>query len=194
MTVPGIGPIISSAMVAAIGTGELSRKAATWAPGSGSCRNRYRLETARSSAAYRSAAIVICAVCSFKPPGSCWSKLGRSSGTAMGSSRGSRAQGNACTTTCWRLRNDFCRRMARTGNLCWPGPQGRETYRSSRRAAHEISVRNQFSYGQSTWPQRPAEPACACRRGDRIAVMFAACAHSRLWHGAADSECPLFGR
>jgi hypothetical protein len=24
--------------------------------------------------------------------------------------------------------------------------------------------------------------------------MFAACAHSRLWHGAADSECPLFGR
>ena len=25
-------------------------------------------------------------------------------------------------------------------------------------------------------------------------VSFAASAHDRLWHGAADSECPLFGR
>src|SRR5258707_1538007 len=38
-----------------------SRKAATSAPGSGSCRNSYRPATARSSAAYRSAAIAICA-------------------------------------------------------------------------------------------------------------------------------------
>jgi transposase len=71
MTVPGIGPIISSAMVAAIGTAMPSRKAATSAPGSGWCRNRYRLATAQSSAAYRGAAIAICAVCSFRPPGSC---------------------------------------------------------------------------------------------------------------------------
>ena len=88
MTVPGIGPIISSAMVAAIGTGDASRKAATSVPGSGWCRNRYRLATARSSAAYRGAAIGICAVCSFRPPGSSWSRSGRSVGTAMGSSRG----------------------------------------------------------------------------------------------------------
>ena len=50
MTVPGIGPIISSAMVAAIGTGEVFSKAATSAPGSDWCPSRSRRETARSSA------------------------------------------------------------------------------------------------------------------------------------------------
>jgi transposase len=100
MSVPGIGPIISSAMVAAIGTG--------------SCRNGYPPATARSSAAYRSAAIAICAVCSFRPPGSCWSRSGQSIGTATGSSRGSRPQGSAYTTTCWRLRSP-------TSSLASPG-------------------------------------------------------------------------
>src|SRR5262245_31877168 len=52
MSVPGIGPIISSAIVAAIGTGDAFRKAATSAHGSGSCRNSYRPATARSLAAY----------------------------------------------------------------------------------------------------------------------------------------------
>src|SRR5262252_3277727 len=74
-------------------------------PGSGWCRNRYRLATARSSAASRGAAIAICAVCSFRLPGSCWSRSGRSIGTAMGSSRGSRPLESDCTTTCWRLRS-----------------------------------------------------------------------------------------
>jgi hypothetical protein len=55
MTVPGIGPIISSAMVAAIGAAMLFRRAAP----------RQHIQ----------AAIVICARCSFRPPGSCWSKL-----------------------------------------------------------------------------------------------------------------------
>jgi hypothetical protein len=40
--------------------------------------------TARSSAAYRSAAIAICADCSFRLPGSCWSRSGQSVGTATG--------------------------------------------------------------------------------------------------------------
>ncbi|MGY4427570.1 transposase [Bradyrhizobium sp. F1.13.1] len=57
MTVPGIGPIISSAMVAAIGTGDVSRKAATSAPGLDWCRSRYRPATARSSARYQGAEI-----------------------------------------------------------------------------------------------------------------------------------------
>jgi hypothetical protein len=39
-------------------------------------------------------------------------------------------------------------------------------------------------------PQKRARPS---RRGDRIAEL-ASSAHGRLWHGAADSECPLFGR
>src|SRR5882724_463763 len=105
MTVPGIGPIISSAMVAAIGTGDAFSKGRTSAPGSGSCRNSYRPATARSSAAYRGAAIAICAVCSFRPPGSCWSRWGPAIGNATGSSRGSRPQRGAYTTTCWRLRS-----------------------------------------------------------------------------------------
>ena len=57
MTVPGIGPIISSAMVAAIGT---FPKAATSAPGSDWCPSRSRRETARSSAKSRGAAIATC--------------------------------------------------------------------------------------------------------------------------------------
>src|SRR5712672_580442 len=82
-----------------------SRKAATSAHGSGSCRNSYRPATARSSAAYQGAAIAICALCSCRPPGSCWSRSGQSIGTATGSSRGSRPPRNASTTTCWRLRS-----------------------------------------------------------------------------------------
>jgi transposase len=105
MTVPGIGPIISSAMVAAIGTGDAFTKGRDFGAWLGLVRNRYRLATARSSAAYRGAAIAICAVCSFRPPGSCWSRSGRNIGTAMGSSRGSRPHESDCTTTCWRLRS-----------------------------------------------------------------------------------------
>jgi transposase len=53
MTVPGIGPIISSTMVAAAGTGDVFSKGPTSAPGLAWCRNRYRPVTAQSSAAYR---------------------------------------------------------------------------------------------------------------------------------------------
>ena len=49
MTVPGIGPIISSAMVAAIGTGDGFSKAATSPPGWGSFPSRSQPATARSS-------------------------------------------------------------------------------------------------------------------------------------------------
>jgi transposase len=79
MTVPGIGPIISSAMVAAIGTG-------------------------LSSAAYQGAAIAICAPSSFRQPGSCWPSSGPISGNAMGSNPGSRRRRSDCTTTCSPLR------------------------------------------------------------------------------------------
>jgi hypothetical protein len=104
MTVPGIGPIISSAMVAAIGRATCSPKAATSVPGSGWSRNKSRRETAPSSAAYQSAAIVIRAPCSSRRPGSCWSNSGQSIGSAIGSSRGSRRQRNYCTTMCSPLR------------------------------------------------------------------------------------------
>ena len=71
MSVPGIGPIISSAMVAAIGTGDVFTKAEILAPGSGWCRSRYRPATARSSARYPGVAIVTCGFCSCRPRGSC---------------------------------------------------------------------------------------------------------------------------
>ena len=70
MSMPGIGPIISSAMVAAIGTGDASPKVATSAHGSDWCQDRSRLGTERSSATYRGAAIGIYARCSFRQPGS----------------------------------------------------------------------------------------------------------------------------
>jgi transposase len=72
MTVPGIGPIISSAIVAAQSAAEMcSRKAATSAPGSDWCRNKSPPETTPSSAAYQNAAIAICVCCSCRRPGSC---------------------------------------------------------------------------------------------------------------------------
>jgi hypothetical protein len=42
-------------------------------------------------------------------------------------------------------------------------------------------------------PDRATWAACRRRRGDRV-VFFAAIAHSRLWHKADISRCPLFVR
>jgi transposase len=70
MTVPGIGPIISSAMVAAIGNGDAFSKGRDFgAWRSVWCRGRCRPETARSSARSRSKAIVTCAFCLCRRPG-----------------------------------------------------------------------------------------------------------------------------
>ena len=71
MSVPGIGPIISSAMVAAIGTGDSSPKAVTSPRGWASCLSRCRPATALSLARYRSAVTATCAFCSCKQPGWC---------------------------------------------------------------------------------------------------------------------------
>ena len=50
MTVPGIGPIISSAMVAAIGNGAVFTKGHNFGAGSDWCPSKSRPETARSGA------------------------------------------------------------------------------------------------------------------------------------------------
>ena len=57
MTVPGIGPIISSAMVAAIGRGEVFSKARDFGAWLGLVPSRHRPKTAPSWAGYRSVAI-----------------------------------------------------------------------------------------------------------------------------------------
>jgi transposase len=71
MSVPGVGPIISSAMVAAIGAGTCSPRAATLPPGWGSSPSRSRPGTAPSSARYPGVAIATCGFCSCKRHGSC---------------------------------------------------------------------------------------------------------------------------
>jgi transposase len=71
MSVPGIGPIISSAMVAAIGTGDAFSKGRDFAAWLGLVQNRCRPAIAPSLARYRSAVTAICAFCSCKRPG--WS-------------------------------------------------------------------------------------------------------------------------
>jgi transposase len=70
MSVPGIGPIISSAMVAAIGTGDAFSKGRDFAACWGLCRGRYRPGIAHV-ARYRSAVIAICGFCSCRLHG--WS-------------------------------------------------------------------------------------------------------------------------
>jgi Transposase/Transposase IS116/IS110/IS902 family len=105
MTVPGIGPIISSAMVAAIGTGDVFAKGRDFGAWLGLVRSKSRQETGRSLAAYRGTAIAICAPCSFRRPGSCWSSSGQSIGNAMGSNLGLTRRRSAYTTTCSPLRS-----------------------------------------------------------------------------------------
>jgi transposase len=104
MTVPGIGPIISSAMVAAIGTDDVFSKGRDFGAWLGLVPKQSRRETGQSSAAYQGAAIVICASCSFRRLGSCWSSSDQSIGNAMDSNLGSRRGRSDCTTTCSPLR------------------------------------------------------------------------------------------
>jgi transposase len=70
VSVPGIGPIISSAMVAAIGTGEAFSKGRDF-PAGPRAKADCRLAIAQSSARYLSGATATCAFCSCKQRGSC---------------------------------------------------------------------------------------------------------------------------
>ena len=72
MSIPGIGPIISSAMVAAIGTGDgFSKGRDTLPPGLDWSHGKSQLGIVRSWARYRSAAIATCVSCSCRQHGSC---------------------------------------------------------------------------------------------------------------------------
>ena len=71
MSVPGIGPIISSAMVAAIGAGDVFTKGRDFAAWLGLVPSRSRPGTAPSSARYPGGAIATCGVCSCRRHGSC---------------------------------------------------------------------------------------------------------------------------
>ena len=71
MSVPGIGPIISSAMVAAIGTGDGFSKGRDFAAWLGLVPKQVSTGDRTIPAAYRSAAIAICGFCSCRRRGSC---------------------------------------------------------------------------------------------------------------------------
>ena len=101
MTVPGIGPLISSAMVAAIGTGEVFSKGrdfGAWlglVPKQISTGDRTILgKISRRGNRYLRVLFVQAA----------WVVLVRSVGSAMASNL-SKPLRNDCTTTCWRLRS-----------------------------------------------------------------------------------------
>lgn len=116
MTVPGIGPIISSAIVAAIGTGDVFSKGRDFGPGSDWCLSRSRREIARFSAKSRGAAIATCAFCPCRRHGLCWS--GSRTGNVTGSNPGSKPPRGGCTTTCWRSRLPTS--LPASPGQCWP--------------------------------------------------------------------------
>src|SRR5262245_1127105 len=100
MTVPGIGPIISSAMVAAIGTGDAFSKGRDFGAWLGLVPKQISTgdRTILGSISKRGNRYLR-APCSSRRPGSCWSRSGQSIGRATGSSRGSKQRRNDCITT-----------------------------------------------------------------------------------------------
>ena len=62
-TIPGIGALNATALVAAIGTGETFAAPAIWPPGSASCPGRRRPAASRGCSASRSVATPTCARC-----------------------------------------------------------------------------------------------------------------------------------
>jgi transposase len=93
-TVPGVGPIISSAMVAAIGNGAAFCKGRDLLPGSAWCQSKCRPVIEPSLAASPSAGIAICARSSSKAPVPFCSILRAGRGTVL--DRGSRRLRGAC--------------------------------------------------------------------------------------------------
>ena len=101
MTVPGIGPIISSAMVAAIGNGAAFARGRDFSAWLGLVPKQMRPEIEPSSGASPSAATVTCEHSSCKQPGSFC--CGRRTGRSTASDSGSFAPLSACIQTFWPL-------------------------------------------------------------------------------------------
>jgi transposase len=88
MSVPGIGPIIASAMVATIGDGSAFRRGRDFAALAGLVPRQLSTATERSSVASPSEGITICGCCSCRRRGSCCS--GRQTGPSTALGRGCR--------------------------------------------------------------------------------------------------------
>jgi hypothetical protein len=90
-----IGPIIASAMVAAIGDGSAFSKGTTSAPGSDWCRSQSR----------RGETALYLRVLFVQADWVVLSRVGQRTGSASGSNPGSRQRKSGYTITCWRLRS-----------------------------------------------------------------------------------------
>ena len=115
MSVPGIGPIISSAMVAAVGAGDAFSKGRDFAAWLGLVPRQMSTATARSWARYPSEEIATCASCSYRPRGSCLSNP--RAGNVTGSSPGLRRPRSGCTRTCSRSHSPTSWPASR--GACW---------------------------------------------------------------------------
>jgi transposase len=148
MTVPGIGPIISSAMVAAIGNGAAFARGRVFRHGSGSSLSRCRPETEPSSGASPSAATDICARSSCKLHGSFC--CGRRAGRSMASGSGSLALPSACTVTFW----------PRLSPTSWHGSPGRCWHKSAvmKRASPRQQPNEKRSSSPRGWLTAQANP------------------------------------
>jgi transposase len=135
MTVPGIGPIISSAMVAAIGSGAAFAKGGIFRPGSVSSLSSCRPETEPSSGALPNAATVTCARPSSKQLGSFC--CGRRAGRSIASGSGSLALLSACTLTFWLRHSPTSWRVS--PGRCWHKSAAMK--RASRRPQPEMNTR-----------------------------------------------------
>ena len=101
MTVPGIGPIIASAMVAAIGNGAAFAKGRDFAAWLGLVPKQMSTGDRTILGRITSAAIAICARSSCRVPALFCS--GRQTGQSTALARGSRPRQSACIITCWQL-------------------------------------------------------------------------------------------
>jgi len=102
MTVPGIGPIISSAMVAAIGNGAVFAKGRDFGAWLGLVPKQISTGDRTILGAVSRRGNRYLRLYSCRRLGSCWS--GSRTGTGTGSKPGSTLPKSDCTTTCWRSR------------------------------------------------------------------------------------------
>jgi hypothetical protein len=128
MTVPGIGPIIASAMVAAIGNGIAFARGRDFA----ACRGQRMIVP--SSAASPSVAIAIYARSSCKAPALFCSDQQTGRNIVLGC--GSRLRRNAYITTSWQPHSPISWRGS--PGLCWHKVAA--TKRGSSRKSHKIDV------------------------------------------------------
>jgi putative ABC transport system substrate-binding protein len=87
----------------------------------------------------------------------------------------------------------FHRPVPARGQLRRSHPQGREACRHARTGTDQVRNGHQPQDCQGAWAECAGQAARDRRRGDRIGRLFAAIAHSRLWHEATDPECLLSG-